>query len=153
MRTQLIAAAFIVAAMVSTRADAQSGISLWLGGGRATNPDRTLDASTSHLNAGLQLDFPVLPVALRGEAMLMDPTSDHRLTNLMVSALIPLKLPVVRPYAIAGYGTYGLGKAFEARGIHYGGGVRVGVSRFGVYAEVRHHNPLSRTLATIGITM
>ena len=37
-------------------------------------------------------------------------------------------------------------------GWNYGAGVRVGLSRLGRFAEMRRHDPLKRTIMTLGIT-
>jgi hypothetical protein len=151
MRAQRIVS--LVGLLLVTAGSARAqGVSLWLGAGRPVSDSSALTFKSSTLYAGVQLDVPVLPVALRAEGMIGGSDFANAPRNYMASAVFPLRLPGVQPYAIAGYGVYSYGKPLEVRGYNYGAGVRFGVGRTGVFGEVRRHEKLSRTIGTIGIT-
>lgn len=141
-----------LALVLAAPLQAQSGLSLWLGAGRATDGEG-FAIKNGHMYGGLQLGLPLLPFALRGEALVAGSKITSNSTSFLGSAVVQLKLPIVQPYAIAGYGMYGRGAADEERGLHFGAGLRVGVSRLGLFAEVRRHDPIRKTLATVGITL
>ena len=136
---------------VSAPAGAQR-VSLWLGAGRPVGDSGAVTFKNSTLYAGVQLDVPVLPVALRAEGMIAGSDFSNSPQNYMASAVFPLRLPAVQPYAIAGYGVYSYGKPLEVRGYNYGAGVRFGMGRTGFFGELRRHEKLSKTIGTIGVT-
>lgn len=134
-------------------ARAQGGLSVWLGAGRPISRD-SIPRTFKNLDAygALQLDVPLLPVGLRGDVSIGSADFANGQRNATASLIFPLRLPFVQPYGMVGYGVYDWGKAREDRGVSYGAGVRVHVSRLGVFAQVRRHEPLKRTLGTIGMT-
>lgn len=150
LRYVVLAAALLTGA---DQANAQ-GISLWLGAGRPVADSGALRIKNSDLYAAAQFDVPVLPVAVRVEGMLAAGGSIR--TNprsYFASAVVPLRLvPGITPYGIAGYGAYSYGKNSEERGYNWGGGVRLGVGRTGFFGEMRRHQVLNKTQATIGMT-
>ncbi len=135
-------------------ASAQSGgISLWLGAGHPVTRDSIpMTLKNLDLYGALQLDVPLLPLALRGDVSVGDADFKNGQRNASASLVLPLRLPIIQPYAMVGYGVYDWGKSYEARGMSYGGGVRLHLSRLGVFAQVRRHEPLNRSVGTIGLT-
>ncbi|MCC6317624.1 MAG: hypothetical protein IT361_08030 [Gemmatimonadaceae bacterium] len=133
-------------------AEAQ-GVSLWLGAGRPNGDSTSITLRNSEVYVGLQVGLPVVPVAVRVEGMtsLSDFGSAPR--SFIANAVLPLRLPGVQPYVIGGYGAYSYGEPLEVRGVNYGAGVRFGLSRTGVFGEVRRHQRLDRNVVTVGITL
>lgn len=156
-RTSVFAVAALLALLtlsaVPVTAQAQGGLSVWLGAGRPITRD-SIPRTLKNLDAygALQLDVPLLPVGLRADVSVGSADFSDGQRNATASLILPLRLPFVQPYGMLGYGVYDWGKAREERGISYGAGVRVHVSRLGVFAQVRRHEPLKRTLATVGMT-
>ncbi|MGQ0649951.1 MAG: hypothetical protein ACT4P7_20560 [Gemmatimonadaceae bacterium] len=138
---------------VSAGSAGAQGVSLWLGAGRPVGDSGAVSFKTSNLYAGVQLDVPLLPIALRAEGLMTGTDFKNAPKNYMASAVVPLRLPGITPYAIAGYGAYSYGKPAEVRGYNYGAGVRFGLGRTGLFGEVRRHDKLNKTVGTIGITL
>ena len=136
----------------TTMAAAQTGLSLWAGVGGS----REAGVSTFAKDAkqlGAQLTLPVIPLGLRADALLIGNKLDTDNLSYNVNAVAVMQLPFVQPYAIAGRGRYVIAPdAPKESGWNYGAGVRVGVSRLGAFAEMRRHDPLKRTIMTLGIT-
>jgi hypothetical protein len=148
----LVALGMLSAAAPSVAAAQARAISLWLGVGRPVRSD-SISFSLRNLDAygALQLDLPLLPVALRGDVSFAGGDFRQGRRNVIASAVLPLRLPVIQPYAMAGYGIYDWGKALEDRGISYGAGVRLQLGGFGVFGQVRRHEPIDRSIGTIGV--
>lgn len=139
--------------LFASPAAAQGGLSLWLGAGRPVARD-SVSWSLRNLDAygALQLDLPVLPFALRGDATVGGGDLRDGRRNVSASAVFPLRMPLLEPYGMVGYGIYDWGKAFEQRGVNYGAGLRLRVARLGVFAQVRRDQPLRRSVGTMGVT-
>lgn len=137
---------------------AQRLLSFNVGGGhsavRRPGGDAGSNAGGSELNAvaAAQVDVPLLPLAVRGDAMLVGWNSDAGPLSLSANLVLPLRLPVVTPYVIAGYGKYGVGSAQTMKGWNAGAGVRLGVGRVGVFAEARRHQVYARDAYSFGLT-
>ncbi len=136
----------------TSTAQAQTGLSLWAGVGGS----REAGVSTFARDAkqlGAQLTVPLLPLGIRADALLLGSKVDTDNLSYNVNAVATIPLPLVQPYAIAGRGKYVMapGGAKEM-GWNYGAGVRAGVSRLGLFVEMRRHEPLKRTITTLGIT-
>jgi len=134
-------------------ARAQRLLSFNVGGGHSA-PRGTRDVGGNQLNALLaaQLDMPLLPLAIRGDALLVGWNSSAGPLSFTANVVLPLRLPVVTPYVIAGYGTYGVGSARKTEGWNAGAGVRLGVGRVGVFAEARRHQVYARDAFSFGLT-
>ena len=144
-----IASALIVGA---APAQAQTGLSLWAGVGGS----REAGVSTFAKDAkqlGAQLTLPVIPLGLRADALLLGNKVETENLSYNLNAVMVMPLPVVQPYGIVGRGKYAIVPGGEREtGWNYGGGIRVGLSRLGLFAEMRRHDPLKRTITTLGIT-
>lgn len=151
MKLRLVAAAALF--LLGAEARAQ-GISLWLGAGRPVADSGALRIRNSDLYAAAQVEAPIIPVALRVEGMISAGNSIR--TNpraYFASAVVPLRLvPGITPYGIAGYGAYSYGRDTEMRGYNWGGGLKLGMGRTGFFGEVRRHQVLNKTQATVGMT-
>lgn len=136
----------------TTVARAQAGISLWAGVGGS----REAGVSTFAKDAkqlGAQLTLPLIPLGIRADALLLGNKIDTDNVSYNINAVATLPLPIVQPYGIAGRGRYVLEPgATKEMGWNYGAGVRVGLGRLGIFGEMRRHDPLKRTITTIGIT-
>ena len=136
----------------TSSAGAQTGLSLWAGiGGSREAGVSTFAKDAKQL--GAQLTVPLLPLGIRADALLLGTKVDADYLSYNVNAVATLPLPLVQPYAIAGRGRYVIAPALaKEMGWNYGAGVRVGVSRLGAFVEMRRHEPLQRTITTLGIT-
>ena len=153
-RSWTVVAALVALSAYAPTASAQAGgVSLWLGAGHPVTRD-TIPLSLKNLDlyGAVQLDMPIIPFALRGDVSVGNSDFTHGQRNASASLVFPLRLPFVQPYGMVGYGVYDWGKSYEDHGINYGAGVRVHVSRLGVFAQVRRHEPLKRTMGTVGLT-
>ena len=136
----------------ATTAAAQTGVSLWAGiGGSREAGVSTFARDAKQL--GAQLTLPVIPLGIRADALLLGNRIDTDNLSYNVNAVATMQLPLVQPYGIVGRGRYVIAPdAPKETGWNTGAGVRVGVSRLGVFVEMRRHHPLKRTITTLGIT-
>ena len=136
----------------TTVAKAQTGLSLWAGvGGSREAGVSTFPKDAKQL--GAQLTLPMIPLGLRADALLIGNKLDVDNLSYNVNAVAVMQLPLVQPYGIVGRGRYMVAPgAPKEMGWNYGAGVRVGVSRIGAFVEMRRHQPLQRTITTLGIT-
>jgi hypothetical protein len=130
---------------------AQSGITLWAGaGGSSQNGSVQFGKETKQI--GVQVGLPIIPVAVRGDAMMFGGGVDLDAVSYNVNAVVQMRLPIAQPYAILGHGKYKVTPDTRVSGLNYGAGVRLGLGRFGVFGEVRRHHPVSRTVTVLGLT-
>ena len=145
-----LTSAFLVG--MTATAQAQTGLSLWAGiGGSREAGISTFAKDAKQL--GAQLTLPVIPLGVRAEALLLGTEIDKDHLSYNVNAVAVMQLPLVQPYGIVGRGRYVVApNAPKEFGWNYGAGVRVGVSRIGAFVEMRRHDPLKRTITTLGVT-
>ena len=145
-----LTSAFLIG--MTTPSQAQTGLSLWAGvGGSREAGISTFTKDAKQL--GAQLTLPVIPLGIRADALLLGTKVDTDNLSYNVNAVAVMQLPIVQPYGIVGRGRYVVAPgAPKEMGWNYGAGLRVGVSRLGVFAEMRRHDPLKRTITTLGIT-
>jgi hypothetical protein len=136
---------------IPAAASAQTGITVWAGAG-GVSPDREITFGKEAKQLGVQLGLPVLPVAVRGDVLMFgdDFATDELSYN--VNAVVQMRLPVVSPYAVVGRGRYAVAPGQKETGWNWGGGVRLGLGRFGVFGEVRRHDGIDRTISVLGLT-
>ena len=149
----LLRAALLAAPVASARAQLLStGVGGGAGIGRHNGP--AADASHAHVLAFAQLGLPLLPVAVRGDALLIGKGTGGGPLALSLNAVGRLPLPIVTPYVTAGWGQSGVGGDTRTRGWSAGLGVRVKLPVLpGVFGEVRRHQRLGRDLATVGLVL
>jgi hypothetical protein len=147
----LLVMAVAAGTMASRPVEAQVGMSIWAGAGAATQ-DGSVSFGKDTKQLGVQLTLPVLPVALRGDAMLFGSAIDTDALSYNVNAVVQMRLPVVQPYGVVGKGRYAQSVGPKLSGWNYGAGVRLGLGRFGVFGEVRKHDPIKRTVTVVGLT-
>lgn len=149
MRRILIAGLIAGTIVVGTEAGAQAGISLGAAVGSRWHNDK-LTGDDIHGLVYLRLGLPLVPYGARGDLFLFDqPDADYGI-GLIGSAVMALNAPLIQPYAIAGIGRYGLGDG-GTTGISFGAGLRVGGKK-GVFLEGRRHEPINRTLISLGLS-
>jgi len=136
----------------ASAANAQTGLSLWAGvGGSREAGVSTFPKDAKQL--GAQLTLPVIPLGIRADALLIGNKLDTDNLSYNVNAVAVMQLPLVQPYGIVGRGRYVIApEAPKEMGWNYGAGVRLGVARLGAFVEMRRHQPLQRTITTLGIT-
>jgi len=129
----------------------QSGLTIWAGlGGASQEGSMTFGKATKQL--GAQLGLPVIPVALRADAMMFGSGFDREAISYNVNGVVQMRLPVVQPYALIGRGRYAISPTEKQEGWNVGAGVRAGLGRFGVFGEVRRHDAIGRTVTLLGLT-
>lgn len=130
-------------------------VSLWVGAGRPMQRAEPSPGTLHSVDAygAVQLDLPLLPFALRADASLAGSDLRDGRRDAVASLVFPLRLPFVQPYAMLGYGVYDAGRAGERRGVSAGAGLRLHVKRLGIFGQVRRHEPLGRTIGTVGLTL
>jgi len=145
-----LTSAFLIG--ITATAQAQTGLSLWAGiGGSREAGVSTFAKDAKQL--GAQLTLPLIPLGLRADALLIGSEVETDYLSYNVNAVAVMPLPLVQPYGIVGRGKYVIAPgAPKEAGWNYGAGVRVGVSRLGAFVEMRRHDPLKRTITTLGIT-
>ena len=154
-RKQLLAPVLCLtsALLVGTAGTATAqGISLWAGvGGSREAGVSTFPKDAKQL--GAQLTLPVIPLGLRADALLLGNKLDTDNISYNVNAVAVMQLPSVQPYGIVGRGRYVTAPDTpKEMGWNYGAGARLGVGRIGAFLEMRRHDPLKRTITTIGVT-
>lgn len=125
-----------------------------VGGGVGDRNKNAADASGNGLHGAVYAQFriPVFPFALRADALFAKTARDASAMSLMGDAVFIAPIPFVQPYALAGYGRYGIGKDGSASGWNAGVGARVRTPWVAIYAEARRHQRINRDLLTIGIS-
>ena len=150
---------FAAALMLASSAGAASSVnahgfvSAGVGvGGGVGGRNKDDSGSGMHGAAYVQARVPIIPFALRVDALLAKTTKDASALSLMGDAVFIAPIPYVQPYVLAGYGRYGIGKDGSVSGWNAGVGARVRTPWVAIYAEARRHQRISRDLLTIGIS-
>lgn len=149
MRKLFAIGALLVTAGATRPAAAQAGISLGAGVG-GTWRDGKLSGDNLHGLAYVRLGFPLVPYGARGDFLVFDQPGAGTELALIGSGILSLNAPLIQPYAIVGIGKYGFGDN-NTTGVSFGAGVRVG-GRRGLFLENRRHDPIKRTLVSLGVS-
>lgn len=140
----------LLAALTALPAVAQAQFSLGIGGGVGVGT-RGGSSGGGHGNVSLELKLPVLP-GIRGDAYLVDAPSGTGKFAVALSAVLAAPIPVITPYLIGGWGSYGLGGDRSTTGWNVGVGAKASVVVGpAVFAEVRRHDKMARDILTVGI--
>ncbi len=149
MRRLLLVGCVVGTFTASHAASAQAGISLgaavgstWSGGSFQFDDER-------HGLVYLRLGVPLMPYGARGEFLVYDAAGQDYDSAVIASGILSLSMPLIQPYAMVGYGRYGM-RSTDDDGVSFGAGVRIG-GRRGVFIEGRRHEPIDRSLFSIGI--
>lgn len=151
------AAAALTAFVWSAKPAAAQGfvsVGAGVGGGVGDRNNDTTDRSGTGTHAAgyVQFRVPIIPFALRGDALFSRTSRDATALSLMTDAVFIAPIPFVQPYILAGYGRYGIGKDNTVSGWNAGVGARVRLPKIAIYAEARRHQRINRDLLTIGIS-
>lgn len=154
--TASLLAALAAALLTARPATAQGFVSLGVGGGTGVgrHDGPTADASHAHALVYVRLGVPLLPIAVRGDALLLGGGTAGNPLSATANAVLSAPIPIVTPYLLLGYGTYGIGHrgGGSTTGWSAGAGARAKLPLLpGVFAEVRRHQRLGRDLATVGV--
>jgi hypothetical protein len=140
-----------VLAMLPAVVSAQNRLTMWVGLGYAsTEGNVTLGKSAKQL--GVQVGLPIIPVAVRGDLLLFGGKYHPDALAYVANAVLQMRLRVIQPYAILGRGRYATSLTKRTTGLNYGAGVRLGLGRFGIFAEMRRHEPIGRSVTMAGVT-
>jgi hypothetical protein len=133
----------------SREAGAQAGISLGAAVGSSWQDSKLQLDDERHGLLYLRFGLPLVPYGARGDVLVWDePNLDYDL-GVIGSVVMGLNTPLIQPYAIAGYGRYGL-RTTSTDGFSYGAGIRIGGSR-GLFVEGRRHEAINRDLVSVGL--
>jgi hypothetical protein len=140
----------LVVLLLAAPSAAYGQFSLGLGGGIGVG-SRGGDSGGGHGNLSLEFKLPVLP-GIRADAYAVDDKASDGKFALAVSGVLSAPIPIVTPYLVAGWGSYGIGGDSTSSGWNVGLGVRAGiVVGPSVFIEARRHERISRDLVTVGI--
>ncbi|HEY7567595.1 MAG TPA: hypothetical protein VH762_08480 [Gemmatimonadaceae bacterium] len=148
MRRLLVVGSLFVALAMARPAAAQAGISLGAGVGSSWH-DSKISSDDLHGLVYLRLGLPLVPYGARGDFLVFDAPDAGTEMALIGSAVMSLNAPLIQPYALLGIGKYGFGDNSQS-GFSFGAGVRIGGKR-GLFVEGRRHDPINRTLLSLGI--
>lgn len=153
-RLRHVLPALLAIACNASIAEAQRMVTAQVGVGAAIDKrnDR-LDGSHRHAAIAVEVTPPLVPLGLRGDAMWIDTGSSGGSAAVTVNGVFTLRLPFVRPYAMAGWGQYGVGESTPRSGANVGVGVRILAGPLRLFGEARRHWALSRDLVTVGISL
>lgn len=132
---------------------AQGIVSVGAGAGTGIG-NRNSDSSGTGTHGALyvQARIPVIPFALRADALFTKTRQNGNAMSLLADAVVIAPIPFVQPYVLAGYGRYGVGKDSAVSGWNAGVGARVRTPWVAIYVEGRRHKQILRDLLTIGIS-
>ena len=146
---KLLLVGLIAASLTAGRTvAAQAGISLGAAVGSAIH-DGKLDNDALHGLLYLRLGFPLVPYGARGDVIVFDAADAGTEVALIGSAVMSIGIPLVQPYVLAGFGKYGFSDG-SSSGVSFGAGIRVG-GRRGLFLEGRRHDPINRTMVSVGV--
>jgi hypothetical protein len=140
---------------MSRPAEAQATLTIGAGLGAVLNDRTELPTSmddVSHKLAFASLRVPLMPVEVRGEAMWPSAPYADGSRAYIVSAVLALPLPVVTPYAQAGWGDYNFGDPTREKW-SVGIGARLNLGTLGIFAEATRYNRIDTDLITAGLTL
>jgi hypothetical protein len=137
----------VLGTLCASPAAAQLTLGAGLGGGVGS---RGKNVSATHGTAFVEFKLPVLPGA-RVDAIVLDAPDGVGALALAANVVFSAPIPVIKPYLIAGWGSYGLGKGTSRGGWNAGVGVRMSLG-IGVFGEYRRHQRIARDLFTVGLT-
>ena len=109
--------AFVLGGLMCA-APVKAQLTLGVGGGAGIGSG---SGSAAHGLGFVEFKLPVLP-GLRADAMVMDAPAGTGPLALSLNVVLSLPIPFVKPYVLAGWGKYGLGKDGSVSGWNAGGG-------------------------------
>jgi hypothetical protein len=155
VKRQIVTAiASVALSFVPGAVQAQRMVTVQAGVGAALDKrnDR-LDGTHRHAMVAVEVTPPLLPLGARIDGMWIDTGGANSGTAAAIgNAVFTIKLPVLRPYAIAGWGQYGVGATGARTGVNAGVGLRIQAGPLRVFGEARRHWALSKDLVTVGVS-
>ena len=142
---RLSALAFV---LLLAPAAARAQVSLGVGAGVGIGP-RGGVARGDHGNVSLELKLPLLP-GIRGDAYLFQAGK----AAVSLSAVVSAPIPLITPYVIGGWGTYGIGAGGSEASTGWNLGIGAKASVIvgpAVFVELRRHDKLERDIVTVGV--
>ena len=145
----VLATALVTLPVASARA--QAGLTFWAGYAQAADSG-SAKMETKGIQAGAQLGLPLVPIALRVDALHWGTKFESEYISLLGSGVIQIRLPLLQLYGLGGWGKFAVTDSTTATGWQAGAGIRLGQGRFGLFGEVRRLDPVARTVTTLGLT-
>lgn len=121
-------------------------------GGGVGERNKAQPGSNEHALGYLQLHPPLLPLAVRVDALYSRTIPSGGSLAVTGDAVIIASIPFVQPYALIGYGHYGVRKPGAVSGWNGGVGIRVRLPPIAVFAEARRHQRIGHDLLTVGLS-
>jgi hypothetical protein len=150
-RALIAASALFAVSQAPSSAQAQNPLSIWAGAG-GSSTDGSIVFGKEAKQLGAQLSLPVIPLAVRADAIMFGSTFTTDAISYNVNAVLAIRLPVIQPYGVLGQGRYVVAPDTRVKGWNYGAGLRLGLGSLGVFGEVRKHEAIGRTLTVLGVT-
>ena len=148
---KLLLVGLTAASLTATHAAAaQAGISLGAAVGTSWRDNKLQISDERHGLIYVRVGVPLVPIAGRAEFLAFDEPNAEYDTAIIGSAMFSLNAPLVQPYAMLGFGSYGM-RSDKSNGVSVGAGVRLGAGR-GLFIEGRWHEPIDRTLLSLGFS-
>ncbi|MEP7348243.1 MAG: hypothetical protein ABI877_23455, partial [Gemmatimonadaceae bacterium] len=120
-----IAIAASLATLPLMQAQAQAGLTFWAGYAQSADSG-SANMSNKGAQLGAQLGLPLVPIALRADALHWGTKYDSDHISLLGSGVIQLRLPLLQVYGLAGWGKFAVTDSSTANGWQAGGGIRLG---------------------------
>ena len=112
-----------------------------------------LDGTHRHIEVAFEVTPPLVPVGVRAEGLWIDAGASGGSAAATINGVFTIKLPLIRPYVLAGWGKYGIGSSDPHTGANAGAGIRIQGGPLRLFGEARRHWPLSRDLVTVGLSL
>ena len=141
--------ALVAAATLLSAANVHAQITMGAGGGTGTGT-RGGTTGGEHAAAFLEVKVPMF-TGLRADAMFLDAPTGAGKWSFAVNAVLSAPIPIITPYALAGWGKYGVGDGTSRGGWNYGAGARLSLG-VPLFIEYRRHQRIARDLVTVGLT-
>ena len=134
-----------------TQAHAQAGLTFWAGYAQSADSGAAKMENKGE-QLSVQFGLPLIPIALRADALHWGTTLDSNHLSLLASGVLQIRLPLLQVYGLAGWGKFAETDSTTVTGWQAGAGIRLGQGRFGLFGEVRRLDPVARTITTLGLT-
>src|SRR4029079_15337492 len=109
----VLATALVTLPVASARA--QAGLTFWAGYAQAADSG-SAKMETKGIQAGAQLGLPLVPIALRVDALHWGTKFEPGYISLLGSGVIQIRLPLLQLYGLGGWGKFAVTDSTTATG-------------------------------------